>query len=370
MKHFLPLLAAACAPGFLPLASVAQNFGAVVPAASPSDLSRYPTADALWLRIEDLQRGPKTRPTSAEEYRQIVTSEAGQLAAGTAQFLKLYPNDPRKWDARLLQIDANSALSTIQGDHSDLVVTAQLRQLAAESEASSSVRGQARYELLGLSLRDYIEGNRLISAASIVDQLHRFIEDFPTYPSLDVLKYQVAKALDPSDPAAATQLLGELADSGEGKIPDQARKELATRERLKSPLDLRFTAVDGSAVDLSKLRGKVVLLDFWATWGGPCRAEVPNLVAVYNKLHDKGFEVVGISLDQDRNSLLAFTAANGMTWPQYFDGKGWENTISSSFAIQQVPTMWLVNKQGYVVSTNGRADLEGTVEKLLAESDR
>jgi hypothetical protein len=76
---------------------------------------------------------------------------------------------------------------------------------------------------------------------------------------------------------------------------------------------------------------------------------------------------VGISLDQSREALVNFTAANGMTWPQYFDGKGWQNSISSSFAVQAVPTMWLVNKSGYVVSTNGRADLEGQVEKLLEE---
>ena len=158
-----------------------------------------------------------------------------------------------------------------------------------------------------------------------------------------------------------------MAASGEGRVADQARKELATRERLKSPLDLRFTAVDETPVDIASMRGKVVLVDFWATWCGPCRAEVPTVVAAYNKLHDKGFEIVGISLDHDLKSLLNYTAANGMTWPQYFDGKGWNNGISSEFGIQSIPTMWLVNKNGYVVSTDGRNDLEGQVEKLLAE---
>src|SRR5882762_4870715 len=71
------------------------------------------------------------------------------------------------------------------------------------------------------------------------------------------------------------------------------------------PLDLAVTAVDGSKIDLSKLRGKVVLIDFWATWCPPCREEVPNVVAAYQKYHGQGFEIVGVSLDQDKDAMLA-----------------------------------------------------------------
>jgi thiol-disulfide isomerase/thioredoxin len=133
-----------------------------------------------------------------------------------------------------------------------------------------------------------------------------------------------------------------------------------------SPLDLKFTSVDGKAIDLSKMRGKVVLIDFWATWCPPCRGEVPNVVAAYNKYHDKGFEILGISLDQDKDALLAFTNAHGMVWPQYFDGKGWDNDVSSSFGINSIPTMWLIGKDGKIITTNARDDLAGQVEKALA----
>ncbi len=115
------------------------------------------------------------------------------------------------------------------------------------------------------------------------------------------------------------------------------------------------------------MRGKVILIDFWATWCPPCRAEVPDVVSTYKRLHDKGFEIVGISLDQEKDALVKYVAVNGMTWPQYFDGKGWQNEISSSFGIQSIPTMWLVNKKGFVVSTDGRDNLEAQAEKLLAE---
>ncbi len=246
-------------------------------------------------------------------------------------------------------------------------MTAQLQDLASQTDAPASIRGQARYELLGISMRHFALGDKSETSASIIAELKQFTDDFPTYPSLDVLKYKVAQSLKASDPAASAALLGELAASGQGQAADLARTELATREKLRSPLDLHFTAVDGSQVDLATMRGKVVLIDFWATWCGPCRAELPNVLAAYQKLHDKGFEIVGISLDQDKDALTRFTAANGMTWPQFFDGKGWKNEISSGYGIQAVPAMWLVNKKGYVVTTNGRADLEGQIEKLLAE---
>ncbi len=131
------------------------------------------------------------------------------------------------------------------------------------------------------------------------------------------------------------------------------------------PVDLKFTSVDGKDIDISKMQGKVVLIDFWATWCPPCRGEVPDVVAAYTKYHDKGFEIIGISLDQDKDALAAFTKNNGMVWPQYFDGEGWDNKISKGFGINSIPAMWLVGKDGKLVTVDGREDLAGQVDKLL-----
>ena len=140
-----------------------------------------------------------------------------------------------------------------------------------------------------------------------------------------------------------------------------------TSDRPGKPLELKFTALDGSSVDLANLRGKVVMIDFWATWCGPCVGEIPNVVTAYKKYHDKGFEIVGISLDQSKAALLKMTQEKEMTWPQYFDGKGWKNAISSSFQIHSIPAMWLVDKRGIVATTEGRANLDAEIQKLLAE---
>jgi hypothetical protein len=96
-------------------------------------------------------------------------------------------------------------------------------------------------------------------------------------------------------------------------------------------------------------------------------AELPNVLKAYKELHSKGFEIVGISLDSDKAELEGFVKAKGMEWPQYFDGKGWQNEISSKYGINSIPAMWLLNKKGMVVSTNARGGLEEMVTKLLAE---
>jgi serine/threonine protein kinase/thiol-disulfide isomerase/thioredoxin len=128
---------------------------------------------------------------------------------------------------------------------------------------------------------------------------------------------------------------------------------------------LKFTAVDGREVDLASLKGKVVLIDFWATWCGPCVAGIPDLVSAYQKYHDQGFEIIGISLDSDKAALERMTKERGMTWPQYFDGKGWQNAFGTQFGIRAVPTLWLVGRDGKIASTNARADLAGQVVGLL-----
>ena len=133
------------------------------------------------------------------------------------------------------------------------------------------------------------------------------------------------------------------------------------------PVALSFTAADGSQVDLARLRGKVVLIDFWATWCHPCMEEVPEVVATYNQFHNQGFEVVGISLDADLNQMRAVTRERAMAWPQYFDGKLWNNDLAKRFGIRSIPTMWLLDKNGKLADTNGREDLQGKVAKLLTQ---
>lgn len=182
-------------------------------------------------------------------------------------------------------------------------------------------------------------------------------------------KYELAVSKEFSDPARYRALLAQLAGDSIPAVAEMAAGQLAVQKRLEDlktkPVELSFTALDGTVVDLAAMRGKVVLLDFWAAWCPDCVVEAPRVVEVYQKFHDEGFEVIGISLDEDKNVMQAFTKKHGMTWPQYFDGKKWKNAISQSLDIHSLPAMWLIDKRGFVVSTSKPADLAAEVKTLL-----
>ena len=134
---------------------------------------------------------------------------------------------------------------------------------------------------------------------------------------------------------------------------------------LGTPLRFKFTSVQGKPIDTDSLKGKVILIDFWATWCHPCVDEMPNVLAAYQKLHKKGFEIIGITLDSDKNVLTQFLKDHHLPWPQYFDKRGGANPMTARFGINSVPTMWLLDKEGKLANTNARGNLEAEVEKLL-----
>ncbi len=117
---------------------------------------------------------------------------------------------------------------------------------------------------------------------------------------------------------------------------------------------------------LSALRGKVVLIDFWASWCGPCRKELPNVKRCYEKYKNKGFEILGVSLDKNRDEWIEAISKEGLTWPQVSDLKFWQSEACQIYAVQSIPYTVLIDKKGIIIATDLRgADLDKKLAEVL-----
>lgn len=156
------------------------------------------------------------------------------------------------------------------------------------------------------------------------------------------------------------------------QMKEQAEREQKLAKLEDKPLNIEGANVDGSHFSTAHWKGKVVLVDFWATWCPNCLEEMPRVKKAYADFHDKGLEIVGVSSDHDADQLKQFLAQNrgDMPWPQLFDPANLDwNPIATSLGVEALPTMFLIDKKGIVRSTNAVENLEEQIPKLLAEQN-
>lgn len=140
--------------------------------------------------------------------------------------------------------------------------------------------------------------------------------------------------------------------------------------------NLEFTSFTGEKINIADYKGKVVLIDFWAAWCGPCRNAMPDVIKIYKQYHDKGFDIIGISLDRSQEQFETYIKENGITWQQYYDGLYWDNKIAKRFGIQAIPHITIIDKNGAVYFNTdydkGKQPLRGNdlakvIDKLCSE---
>lgn len=114
--------------------------------------------------------------------------------------------------------------------------------------------------------------------------------------------------------------------------------------------DFSVKDLNGKPLSVGQYKGKVVLVNFWGTWCPPCIAEMPDLLSAYNKYHSKGFEVIGISMDEDKDKLERYLKVKDIPWPQNYEGKRWDNTLAQKYGVDSTPTSYLLDRDGKIIA--------------------
>jgi thiol-disulfide isomerase/thioredoxin len=369
-----------------------------------------PSADAAWADLEKILHGGGEEPpdgTPGDRFVAIFRNITDYLEQAEA-FRERYPTDPRRWDAFLNMKDFYTAALNMMERQDDATKARIDAIISPEQRAAWSVRLQTlEQEFLTATdvptatryRRDVepwfntmfeLMNKKLPEDAAEWAELRAGLDRLAAkYPDLQdagqlVKHYTGVRFSSGKDSPGRRAELASLAASPNRHIRTAAKEQIQFLDLAREPLELAFTAADGREVDLAELRGKVVLIDFWATWCAPCIEEIPTIKRVYENYHARGFEVIGITLenprfapndsaerkqeklDAARRRMLAFVQDKGMPWPQYFDGKWWKNDIARRYAIESIPAMFLLDQEGRLVSTNARGErLEIEVKRLL-----
>lgn len=159
---------------------------------------------------------------------------------------------------------------------------------------------------------------------------------------------------------AANETFGRLLEASDE--PERRARGAAMLKALRllalpgRPMRLEGPLLDGKAFDPAVLAGKVVLVDFWATWCQPCLAELPTIQALYEKYHERGFEVLGVSLDESRQDVEGFMTERRIPWPTVFSGMGWQDPLADSYGIRMIPRLILIGRDGAVISIDAKGE--------------
>jgi thiol-disulfide isomerase/thioredoxin len=330
-------------------------------------------AAAAWSHVEYLSVEANEKVPVGVNAVEFYADRNKALHDAAADFAQKFPNDVHEPQAMLWKLNTTDFP---ESNEQRLTLLHQNEVDAQSLENNAALPANLRYEAEQIILMQWLDNPDLIvtsdQASGIDNRIAELLQKNPQEPR--AVTFQLARAglMLRFDHDKGIARLQDLAKSSDRNLAEAAAAQLTKVQIIGRPLDLQFESIDGSPVDLAALRGKVVLIDFWASWCPDCIRETPTVRGVYQKFKDKGFAVIGISLDKDRQAMSNYIAKKLIPWPQYFDGKGWANDFATRFGVRAIPELWLINQRGEVVATDVSANqLEAKLVSFLgATPDR
>jgi peroxiredoxin len=330
-------------------------------------------AGPAWDELQEASRPPhppaqwQIKEPTEKEQSDFFLPYALALADKSKDYYTRFPKDSHAADARKQEFEITGVAIRLGDTNLQSRLDAEEKVLLADPALSEDDRFDIRHNDVERAAAAKESDGEAAATAEYEKGARALQKEFPKRPEIMDMLLQVALN---SEEQKARALLREITGTNSAasdEIKASAASRLKQLDAIGKPVAMQFAAVDGRAVDVAKLKGKVVLVDFWATWCVPCVGEVPHVKAAYDQFHAKGLEIVGVSLDREKESLTQFIAEHKMEWPQYFDGQEEENKFARQFGVETIPALWLIDKQGNLRDINAHSGLSAKVEKLLAE---
>ncbi len=307
--------------------------------------------------------GKPAGKTDKEMKKNHIINLKKALARGT-EIEKKYPQAKNLYDVWMVMLQAAAVLENSEADEDKYA--AKILVISKKLVASKAPSAQKMVGDLFLT-QDAVSKAKRARAKERV--LRKYIAKYAKTPAaIDAHIVAVQIALENAPRKLADKLANELAK----KYPkSRAAKAFLKDTMNQSPYKGKvfrasLKTLDGTKLTLPRsLAGKVVVIDFWATWCGPCRTSIPHLKKVYAEYKSKGVEIIGISLDKNRKALKAYVKGQGLDWPITFSGKGWSDPTARRYDIGSIPSVWVIGRDGKVFSSNARGNLEATLDQAL-----
>lgn len=319
-------------------------------------------------------------PTKAER---LDTAKAAEDGSFSFEFSPEHPGFYR------LFLDQQNFLVLILDSGEQAQVTADLSNLAKSYKVSGSSESARLKELNEIIFpRDSLnmimqqarmqQNQQALYAAAMQQQnimatVNRNIKDFINREPGSLSSLAALQNLDVNnDYAYYEQVVNGLEGKADGNpFYEQLKDQVGQLKKLavgaEAP-EINLPQPSGEMLALSSLRGEYVLIDFWASWCGPCRRENPNVKRVYDKYNDKGFEIYGVSLDKDRNAWLNAIKADGLPWKHVSDLKYWNSSVVPKYQVKGIPMTVLLDPEGNIVAKNLRGQqLEEKLNEIFSE---